>query len=308
MREGRFVSYIFRYRQNNRCENTGFIKIQRVYENETYEARIQIGLRMLKNKSCKCRVYLIFNSNRARFLTEIHINARERDTIITKVSIPWDRPFGEVVPFDAYDGLFFACDDGDTLVSAFDSAKIDIPSVMDDINRVAIQIPDKEVYIPTIELNTEDNSVDDFEKYTEGLPPEEEVAPASDEDFYLSATKADICEEIIEKHQKLPLFPDSQFIECVKIVPQDIGKLAIGNWKLGANSFLSHGYYHYKYIMLGKVRLDENEAYVIGVPGVFTNKERYLANLFGFSVFIPARKTNLLTGNFGYWISEISNE
>ena len=107
---------------------------------------------------------------------------------------------------------------------------------------------------------------------------------------------------------KLPLLADSQFMECVKIVPHDIGRLAMSNWRLGVNSFLSHGYYRYRYIMMGKVKFERKEAYVIGVPGVYTNKEKYLANMFGFNIFIPAKRTKFLTGNFGYWISEILTE
>ena len=90
-----------------------------------------------------------------------------------------------------------------------------------------------------------------------------------------------------------------------KIEPQDIGKLDMVNWKLGVNSFLAHGYYKYQYLMLGKVKMNKAELHVIGVPGIFTNKERYLAHMFGFRVFIPVRKTKILTGNFGYWVSEI---
>ena len=117
----------------------------------------------------------------------------------------------------------------------------------------------------------------------------------------------DACEEMLETYPKLALFPDSQITECVKIEPQDIGKLHISNWKLGANSFLSHGFYQYRYIMFGKVKLNNNEEkVVIGVPGVFNNKQRYLANMFGFGSFVPVKKEKLMTGNFGYWISEVS--
>lgn len=118
----------------------------------------------------------------------------------------------------------------------------------------------------------------------------------------------DVCREMLDTFPRLPLFADSQFVECVKIVPHDIGRLAMSNWKLGINSFLSHGYYHYRYIMMGKVKFERKEAYVIGVPGVYTNKEKYLANMFGFNIFVPAKRTKLMTGNFGYWISEILTE
>ena len=117
----------------------------------------------------------------------------------------------------------------------------------------------------------------------------------------------DACEEMLDTYPKLALFADSQITECVKINPQDIGKLHMSNWKLGVNSFLSHGYYQYRYIMLGKIKMNDNEEkVVIGVPGVFTHKERYFANMFGFGRFVPVKKEKLITGKFGYWVSEVS--
>ena len=55
-----------------------------------------------------------------------------------------------------------------------------------------------------------------------------------------------ICQKMLNTFPKLPLLADSQFMECVKIVPHDIGRLAMSNWRLGVNSFLSHGYYRYR--------------------------------------------------------------
>jgi len=116
----------------------------------------------------------------------------------------------------------------------------------------------------------------------------------------------EICEEILETYPKLPLFQESDITTCVKIVPQDIGKLAVGNWRLGTNSFVTHSFYQYRYLMMGKVLYKERERYVIGVPGVYGNKERYVANAFGFREFVPVKKAKVSTGSFGYWIWEIS--
>lgn len=135
-----------------------------------------------------------------------------------------------------------------------------------------------------------------------------DVAAGAEAETYESTAQPDFCRTLLDNRQKLDTIEDSRFLECVKIEPQDIGRLAMSNWQLGTNSFLSHGHFNYKHLMLGRIQFGKrDERYVIGVPGVYSNKEKYLANMFGFHVFIPARAARVLTGCFGYWITEVKN-
>lgn len=124
-----------------------------------------------------------------------------------------------------------------------------------------------------------------------------------------STSRSDIAEatlHLMEQRPKLPDFGNHEIYDCVRIEPNDIGLLAMDNWRLGVNSFLTHGYYNYKYLMLGKLRFQDGVVKaVLGVPGVYDNKEQYIAKIFGFELFVPVKHTNVKTGNFGYWISEI---
>lgn len=124
-----------------------------------------------------------------------------------------------------------------------------------------------------------------------------------------SMGRSDIAEatlHLMEQRPKLPDFGNHEIYDCVRIEPNDIGLLAMDNWRLGVNSFLTHGYYNYKYLMLGKLRFQDGVVKaVLGVPGVYDNKEQYIAKIFGFELFVPVKHTNVKTGNFGYWISEI---
>lgn len=117
----------------------------------------------------------------------------------------------------------------------------------------------------------------------------------------------DAFEKMIKEYPKLPMYGATELFDCIRIHPKDIGKLDMRNWKLGVNSFLTHGFYTYQYLLLGKMRFDNgSERPIIGVPGVYSNREKYLANMFGFEQFIPVKKTGVKTGEFGYWIVEIS--
>lgn len=276
MQQGRWVSYIYRYRNGVRCENAGFIKVQRIAHRLSDDVRIQIGLKLCKKRACDCKVYLLHDTYRTEYLHEIHFAAEERDTIMSRIEIPWDNPLGDGTSIEGYDGLFFLCDDGEMLTGMWNEYEVQLKAITDNMNK-KVENTDE-----TVQQELEEVSA--TEQITESW------------------------QTILDKYPRLPLFTDSQLLECVKIVPQDIGKLAIGNWKLGVNTFVSHGYYHYRYLMLGRVKFDSGECIVIGVPGVFTNKEKYLANMFGFDTFVPAKKSNVLTGNFGYWVSEVRRE
>ena len=307
MQKGRWVSYIFRYRNNVKCENAGFIKVQCVNHKSGDEVRIQIGLKMYKKKACRCKAYLIYEKEHAKYLTDIYLNAEERDTTINRVELAWDNPLRDGKAFDIYDGILFVCDDGELLIGMWEEYR--------EYNVVPSNIRIDEQAEKQLNNRDNDNMAGAAEKRDSAKShkrdgDDEHNASVQQETAFASEepVRGNACLEMLRTYPKLPLFTDSQFIECVKIVPQDIGKLAMANWKLGVNSFLSHGYYRYKYIMLGKVKFDVRESYVIGVPGVFTNKEKYLANMFGFNVFIPVKRTNILTGNFGYWISEVLSE
>jgi len=115
-----------------------------------------------------------------------------------------------------------------------------------------------------------------------------------------------VFEELLAEYPKLPMYGAQELFDCVRIHPKDIGKLDMRNWKLGVNSFLTHGFYTYQYLMLGKMRFENGvEQPVLGVPGVYSNREKYVANMFGFEQFIPVKKTGIKTGEFGYWIVEL---
>lgn len=325
MQQGRWVSYIFKYRDNARCDNAGFIKVQRIaskyrvvsvgqkaIEKKSDIARIQIGIRMYKKQPCRCLIYLMYRQEgaatpRISFLEEMNFKQEERDTIAKRFELNWDNPLGDGRPFDSYDGLFFVCDDGDIFAGMWDEYAFnpsDVRSFAKEQKKEETirEKNTKENEAKAVEGVKERNGTD--EQTTSSIEPEKQTS----EEPPAEKTYQGVCQEMLDTFPKLPTFSDSQFLECVKIVPHDIGRLAMANWKLGINSFLSHGYYHYKYIMMGKIKFERKEAFVIGVPGVYTNKEKYLANMFGFSVFIPVKKTKFLSGNFGYWISEIVTE
>ena len=96
-------------------------------------------------------------------------------------------------------------------------------------------------------------------------------------------------------------FEDNQVTICVKIEPKDIGYLPSQLWGLSNNSFLLHGFYSYRHLIFAKMQDQYGSRYILGVPGVYHNRERFMAKMFGFDHFKSIRKRELKPGDFGYW-------
>ena len=104
---------------------------------------------------------------------------------------------------------------------------------------------------------------------------------------------------------KVSPFEDKAVVMCAKMEPKDIGILPKEVWDFSNNSFLLHGYYSYKHIIFAKVTNQGESHYILGVPGVFNNKEKFVAKMFGFTNFKSAKKQALRQGNFGYWYAPV---
>lgn len=94
---------------------------------------------------------------------------------------------------------------------------------------------------------------------------------------------------------------EGENIECIRMELKDIRELPKKYWYLGNNSFLLHGFFNYRHIVLGEIGQNEKKEYFLGVPGVFQNQERIMATMFGFPEFRTAQRTAQKTGNYGYW-------
>ena len=100
-------------------------------------------------------------------------------------------------------------------------------------------------------------------------------------------------------------FEDNEIAWCVRIEPQDIGLLPQETWVLGNNSFVLHGYYSYRHLIFCRINNTNGFNYILGVPGIYHNREKFMAKMFGFETFKCAKRKELKTGEFGYWFIPI---
>ncbi len=118
--------------------------------------------------------------------------------------------------------------------------------------------------------------------------------------------KGSIWNQLQRRYAKVLAFDYDYGCEILSIKPQDIGILPRENWVYGNNSFLLHGYYNYRHLILARLENPEGEIrYLLGVPGHYFSNEKNLASMFGFPHFVLARKQPEENGRFGYWYTDL---
>lgn len=104
-------------------------------------------------------------------------------------------------------------------------------------------------------------------------------------------------EQLLATYEQIHPYGDNRVY--VKLEPKDFVILPSGYQHLVNNSFLLHGFYNYRYLILGK----EKDFY-LGVPGVFYEREKMVALMFGFEAF-ECEGGNAKEGKFGYYLRKV---
>ena len=135
------------------------------------------------------------------------------------------------------------------------------------------------------------------------LPEESrELEEKEPEPFYFDEEEEDSKPEIADQECQTTCR-----FRCTKIQRQDLSRLIRREWQLANNSFLLHGYYNYHHLAF----LQEGEN--LGVPGVYSEKERRAAQAFGFPGFVNYEEEMLDLpegekedrADFGYWCRQV---
>lgn len=89
--------------------------------------------------------------------------------------------------------------------------------------------------------------------------------------------------------------------DYISISPSDFVIFPTRFYKAANNSFLLHGYYNYKHLILTRVEHRNEVVYYLGVPGNYYDREKQVAVMFGFESFECAQEP-AKTGDFGYYM------
>ncbi len=322
----RFITYIHRYKNNEKMENAGFAKI----EIRSGICRMEVHIRNVSIEQPEATIYLFaesrnimqavpvgnFTSVRGAWDVRCAFDMKE----LADFGMKMGDMEGIYIPFGEEGFLASRWKEGGILGKEFwiaekrndESLKEPVlPEPKADL-KAEQEVPKKTEKAESEQTKEEREKAEPEqtkEEREKGVSekngdeiPEETIRATElpEEEFFAEAG----WEKIFQKFRlKLNIcFPfEGKAIECVRMQLNDLKEFPQKYWYIGNNSFLLHGFFNYRHIIFGKMEEAGNIKYFIGVPGVFQNQERIMASMFGFPEFRTARHTEYKTGNFGYW-------
>lgn len=152
-----------------------------------------------------------------------------------------------------------------------------------------------------------DSPPDHQEAFQSGSQNQKQPQPDSSKEFPKEDPAESLWNRLRAAYPKVTAFECADGCEILVIKPQDIGLLPRENWVYGNNSFLLHGYYNYRYLILARLgKSGERGRYILGVPGHYGNNEKYMAAMFGFDRFVRSTRQPPRDSRFGYWYTDLN--
>lgn len=283
----RFITYIYAYENTKKAGNTGFARIELRGE----ECRLEIHLRGVYAAQTHCKIYLFRKQGsgiEGSLIGEMDVRngAGDFNVIMKTAHIPTS-----LLSFFEMEGIFLCSEDGRIFMSRWTEGE---PLAVDMEHFIVWKAEQTEENIYA-EKKQQENKIQtaQFDRESDNELRATEL-PARN--FFPQYQWKDIWEQFLKSHPASMPFSEKN-ITCIKIELKDIRELPRKYWYLGNNSFLLHGFFNYRYLVLGKIEEDNEDKWFLGVPGIYQNQERVMAIIFGFPEFMPEQVEN----RFGCW-------
>lgn len=280
----RFVSYLYEYHKDIKGENRGFVKV------DSRNRRCQITLRISAFSlpdGTFADIYGFIRRNDS--IAGIFLGNLPASSGCIYGSILADpKNLGESgLSLQQLGGMIFFAGNGKIYATQWDDLPI-LPSAFT-------------VWKPEPDTDTAPEPEPVLEEFSQQAPeaqPEEmHIASADEESETPKDTLSKRWEQVLHAWETFSPFGDDEITGCVKITPKDFSSLQRMGWCISSNQFLLYGYYNYRHLLLGRTKA----SCIIGVPGIYSAREQFMAELFGYSHFKPSCANLGENVRFGYW-------
>lgn len=296
----RFVAYVYEYQKQKKGNNRGFVRV----ENKNGICNFQIQLQcpgVIGQMSC--RIYGFLRKEDGIEGVLLGKCETQRDGFQCEIEVLDGQMGNSQRRLEDFGGMIFLTEGGGFYGTEWDDREI-VPEqfqeeesdIVEEKENLTADGPinfaeDKEEILETEEAQEElvlkkIREPDDWEKDEE----EEGIS------------KSDV--SLTEREEEFEPFRDGEIVECKKIDLQELSFLNRRDWALRNNRFLLYGYYQFGYLIIGRMR--GRQQYVLGVPGMYDQQERFMANMFGFNHFKMSPCVELPNGKGGYWYRSIN--
>lgn len=292
----RFVTYIYAYENNNKNQNVGFAKV----DIRGDYCQVDIHLKRTGYTNVKCPVYLFVREN------EVIVGVEIGEIALVNGCGDFVRQLncngvGET-PYCMKDmkGILIFLDNTVMFASQWDEKAIyrenfkpyeETKEIPVEQAEDAAEEPEESGQMEKLQVESV-QAQQSREQQTEELQPETQRSG----DMWM-----DLWEKLNGMYGAKNLFENMPEISGIHMELKDLRELPKKYWYLGSNSFLLHGFFNYRHLLLGKVENESGRKWFIGVPGIYQNQEKVLAAVFGFPEFRQEKDTGVKTGQFGYW-------
>lgn len=292
----RFVTYIYAYENNNKNQNVGFAKV----DIRGDYCQVEIHLKRTGYTNVKCPVYLFVREN------EVIVGVEIGEIALVNGCGDFVRQLncngvGET-PYCMKDmkGILIFLDDTVMFASQWDERAIyrDNFKPYEETKQIPVEQLEDVAEEPEESGQSEKLQVESVQAQQSGEQQSEELQPEAQRsgDMWM-----DLWEKLNGMYGAKNLFENMPEISGIHMELKDLRELPKKYWYLGSNSFLLHGFFNYRHLLLGKMENESGRKWFIGVPGIYQNQEKVLAAVFGFPEFRQEKDTGVKTGQFGYW-------
>ena len=292
----RFVTYIYAYENNNKNQNVGFAKV----DIRGDYCQVEIHLKRTGYTNVKCPVYLFVREN------EVIVGVEIGEIALVNGCGDFVRQLncngvGET-PYCMKDmkGILIFLDDTVMFASQWDEKAIYRENFKpyEETKEIPVEQAEDAAEEPEESGQMEKLQVESVQAQQSGEQQTEELQPEAQRsgDMWM-----DLWEKLNGMYGAKNLFENMPEISGIHMELKDLRELPKKYWYLGSNSFLLHGFFNYRHLLLGKMENESGRKWFIGVPGIYQNQEKVLAAVFGFPEFRQEKDTGVKTGQFGYW-------
>lgn len=293
----RFVAYVYEYRKGKKEENCGFVKVESWGERCTMELHLQCP-GILAGTECKSYAFVREEKKMRGILlgsckTEANGVSHILETSPRNIG-------GQRVALEELGGMVFLTELGAFFGTEWDDIEI-IPDLFEEFSK-----EEEETLKETTDEKSKKRAGEEAEKV---LPEQGKREAEVSEQNELPAEEENVTATEVQQERPMPgepytPFEDGDFFNCRKIKPGDLPCFSGKNCPLRQNRFLLYGYYNFGHLLLCT---KENGQQILGVPGIYDQQERFMANMFGFPFFRKSREIQVPGRQGGYWYRLINS-
>lgn len=326
----RFVAYVYEYRKGKKEENCGFVKV------ESWGARCTMELHLQCQgipAGTECKSYaFVREGKKMRGILLSSCKTEANRVNHTMETSSW-KIGGQETTLEALGGMVFITELGAFFGTEWDDIEI-IPELFEEFSEE--DNPKKEAKEDLgegleettdgkreKEIQEEAGKILKKEKLKEKLTEEKsEILEKEEMPHKKNVTETEavaqqdkpadeenVAATEVQQERSAPgelctPFEDGEFLSCRKIRPGDLSCFSRKNCPLRQNRFLLYGYYNFGHLL---ICTKENGEQILGVPGVYDQQERFMANMFGFPFFKKSREIQVSDRQGGYWYRSINS-